>query len=808
MPRGRWFRVAGFLICVYGLSWQTASAGSGALPPAPRGERELQACLKQLRGKYAPFLRSLPPALAVRTRTVISGPWRSRYELELAKDGPRPEPPQWQSKELDEADWQATSVPEWRYRAEKKRWPASCALWYRTQFEAAPAGPGKRVFLVFEGVDWEAEVWLNGRKLGTHCVYYEPFRFDVTGILEEHNTLAVRVTDGPRFGEPAAYWSLFPVPPAKDQRYVRDKSQSLAGLTNGDLHIGSGYGIHREVYLETTGNASISEIFVRADLAQEQGLVKIETEGTTARSLALRVQALPENFDGPSFEVTAACQVPRGKSVLSAAVAMPAARRWTPESPCLYRCRVTLSEGSGIVDGHDVLFGYRSFDMVSEEHPRPGLLPGTLLLNEEPIYLRGTNIQGLNALWYWGEQEKLVDVLLLLKAGHFNAVRSCQHVQYPEVREFQDRLGIMSQQDQGSRYPKLGKQTWPHLVRAATALARVTYNNPGVVLLSYANETAFDPKELLAATLKCDPQRIVKPISGHPSGGRVQPNSGRSGYELSDAMWANVTDDVHPYLGWYGYPGQIWRLCQPLAPDRLVTVGEYGAEALDGYQTMSRHYPTHWQPTPARESETLWGQVQVQKADVKQIVGFRGRKPSNLGEYIQASQTYQADVCSEVTKSWRLSPRRVAGYFHFHFVDVNPANWPKSIVSHDLRPKQAYYEMAQINQLLVPLPRLIDRGSAMELWVANDLARRFDSCTVNWSVRKDGKILAQGQQTVTVPPLDAVLAGKADLADVPSDASVVTIRLVLSDSSLHEVSRYERGVFLRAWRLEEAALRE
>ena len=55
-----------------------------------------------------------------------------------------------------------------------------------------------------------------------------------------------------------------------------------------------------------------------------------------------------------------------------------------------------------------------------------------------------------------------------------------------------------------------------------------------------------------------------------------------------------------------------------------------------------------------------------------------------------------------------MSPRRIAGYFQFHFIDVVPANWPKSIVSHDLRPKKAYFEMAQVNQPIAVLPRLLD----------------------------------------------------------------------------------------------------
>lgn len=768
------------------------TAGTGS----PRNHAELRDRVKELRIQYAPYLRSLPEPLTLRSRSIIDAAWLSQYEVERAGDSNRSAAPAWFREDFDDTTWVKTQVPEWRYRASSHRNPESCILWYRTKFEAAPMKPGQRVFLVFEGVDWEAEVWLNGKLLGSHKVYYEPFRFDVTSVLKKNNTLAVRVIDGPKYGEPAGYWSLFPLVPAEQQRYVREKSKSIIGYKNGDLHIGSGYGIHRAVYLETVGKAYITDIFVHSDIGKSQCSITTHFHSTEATDLTLDIKLMPENFDGKSFEISVPCKAVSGENNVPTAVQMSNAKRWTPDTPYLYRCRVTLKNGRKKIDSYDVLFGYRSFSMVSEKNPKEGLPPGMFLLNDQPIFLRGTNIQGMNALWYWGENDKLMDLMLMLKAANFNAVRSCQHVQYPEVRELQDRLGIMSQQDQGSRFPKLGEQTKPHLIEAAGVLARICYNNPGVVLLSYANETNFDPTAMLEATLKTDPDRIVKPISGtRGSEDELWPNV------IEDELWANVIDDFHTYKGWYGSSkGQIEKLCRPLQRARMVTVGEYGAEALDAYETMATHYPLHWEPTPAKDADTLWGQVQTEKTDIRQIVGFRGKKPSNLGEYIQASQNYQADMLSETTKSWRISPRSIAGYFQFHYVDVIPANWPKSIVSHDLAPKRGYYEMAQINQPLVPLPRIVDQGNAMQLWIANDLNQSFDQCRIRWVVRQGDKTVAQGERPVDVPAHDALLAHRISLPAAGPEADVANVSLTLLNSKGAVLSRYERDVFLGAWR--------
>ncbi len=108
---------------------------------------------------------------------------------------------------------------------------------------------------------------------------------------------------------------------------------------------------------------------------------------------------------------------------------------------------------------------------------------------------------------------------------------------------------------------------------------------------------------------------------------------------------------------------------------------------------MRDHYPPQLHP-PAPETDALWAASQVEKHDVRQIVGL-GRNPTNLREYIEASQDYQEALLADKVIGMRLSPWAIAGYFHFHFIDVVPAFWPKSIVSFDHRPKKAYFQLAQ-----------------------------------------------------------------------------------------------------------------
>ncbi len=798
------------------------------LPP-PKNQTELQEKLSQLHLEYEPYLQSLPESLQLRSRQALdSDHWLSKYEVEQGdyNNLAMPEPKRWHTEDFDDSEWVPTTVPEWRYRNIQQHTTVSCILWYRNSFNATIPEPGKRVFLNFSGVDWEAEVWLNGKFLGDHLTYYESFRFDVTDVLKKKNNLAVRIKTGQLYGMSRSNWGVLPTPPAEHQRVYKDSAKSYLGYEKNDLMSGAGYGIYRSVFLETTGEASVAKILVRGYPEQGKCVVKADIVAPAANRLSLNIQIIPENFKGKSYTVDMPAEFQDGSIRIITDVPMPGANIWSPATPFLYRCRVLIKDGDMVIDGDDALFGHRSFDMVSELSPREGEPAGRLLLNNKPIYLRGTNVQGFNLLSHWGKKEELLDLMFKLKAANYNAIRSCQHVQFREVRELMDRLGIMSQQDQGGRHPyergevdmkDMSEDNWKiieerilsQMNETSAILARECYNNPGVVFISNSNEAGKDrgpweinPTNVVEAALAVDPDRIVKPICGHHAGAIAYPVTGTSGYDISNELWKNVMDDVHTYQGWYIWQNRPdkWTVVFP-EDERMVTVGEFGGEALDSYETMQNNYPVHWDPTPARDIDTIWGDVQTQAKDIKQIIGLRGKTPGSLEEVIQASQTVQADILSEVTKGFRIS-NRISGYFQFHYYDAMAAYWPKSVISHDNAPKKGYYAMAQVNQELVPLPRILEQGNTMELWIVNDGNKKYDDALLTWIITHGGKVIHEGEQTISIKAGRSEKAGQTDLSVIPVSTSIITVTMNLSDSRGDQISSFEQEFYLLAYRPE------
>src|SRR5436190_3617395 len=78
--------------------------------------------------------------------------------------------------------------------------------WYRKHFKLSQSAQGRRVFVEFDGIMANSDVWINGFHLGKRPYGYVSFIYELTGHLEfgDHdNVLAVRADNS---GQPASRW--------------------------------------------------------------------------------------------------------------------------------------------------------------------------------------------------------------------------------------------------------------------------------------------------------------------------------------------------------------------------------------------------------------------------------------------------------------------------------------------------------------------------------------------------------------------------------------------------------------------------
>ena len=254
--------------------------------------------------------------------------------------------------------------------------------WYRTRFEAPAAFAGRRLTLTFKGINYAAEVWLNGRRVGDIKGAFVRGVFDVTGSLRpgQGNVLAVRISPPPHPGIPSEE-SIAYGPGENGGAMAIDGPTFIAtegwdwipGVRDRDT------GIWQDVELKASGPVRILDATVithmalpRIDAADLQILVPVDNAGPTPR--AVTVEAA---FEG--VQVSRRVILPPGASEVRLDPAdfpqlrLRQPRLWWPNGygPAnLYHLAVTVRDEAGVSDTKAVRFGVReiTYDLSLFDH--------------------------------------------------------------------------------------------------------------------------------------------------------------------------------------------------------------------------------------------------------------------------------------------------------------------------------------------------------------------------------------------------------------------------------------------------------
>ncbi|MBP2474776.1 hypothetical protein JOF53_003648 [Crossiella equi] len=464
----------------------------------------------------------------------ISTPWTSQV-------GPENALPEYPRPQLTRAEWlNLNGVWEWEPasagqappvgrrlgRSVLVPFPVESALsgvmeshermWYRREFQVPAKWAGQRVQLHFGAVDWQAEVWVNGKRVGGHSGGFAAFTFDITSALRAGgNEIVVGVYDpSDSTGNPVGKQTKNP----------------------GGVYYTSASGIWQTVWLEPVPEAHVSTVDVTPDVAGGRVLVNVRA-GKSAFRAEVVVRASGREVGRVS-----------GRPGQVLAVPIPQARLWSPEDPFLYDLEVRLNGGQDVVGSY---FGMRSVGLGTVDGvTRP-------LLNGKYVYQMGTLDQG-----YWPDgiytaptDEALRFDIQAHKDLGFNTIR--KHIKVEPARWYYwaDRLGLLVWQDMPAMALHLGSPT-PQARANFEVELRAMYeqlrNTTSITQWVVFNESwgAYDAERLASTVKGWDPSRLVNANSGDKCCG------------------GDFLDD-HLYVG----PGQP----RPPADGKAAVLGEYGS---------------------------------------------------------------------------------------------------------------------------------------------------------------------------------------------------------------------------------------
>lgn len=345
-------------------------------------------------------------------------------------------------------------------------------VWYQRNFSFAKK-EGKRSLLHFEGVDFKAEVWVNGRSAGRHTGAYSRFSFDVTALLQEgENSLVVRCQD-----------SISVEIPRGKQRWMQENYACWYVQTTG---------IWKTVWMEEVPEIHIGEVKMTPEIAR--GELQIEAEivdkgrvgqGEKSRELLLLSEAF---FDGEKIgSVETAIHLGRVSqhlSVLREDLFEWGLHLWTPESPALYDLKLTLMEQTSDEKRPlDEVMSYFGMREIRIDH-------GNILLNNVPLYQRLILDQG-----YFEESgltppsvEALVLDIDRVKEMGFNGVRKHMKVEDERFLYLADVKGLLVWSEMAAHY-RFSDDAVQEYTKEWMEVLRQNYNHPSIITWTPFNES-------------------------------------------------------------------------------------------------------------------------------------------------------------------------------------------------------------------------------------------------------------------------------------------------------------------------------
>ncbi len=403
-------------------------------------------------------------------------------------------------------------------------------VWFRRMFDYDLKAK-KRLFVYFGAVNYKAEVYLNGKKLGTHEGGFTPFNFEITGIVKPKDNYLILKIDNSR-------------------------RRDAVPTTNTDWwNYG---GITRDVLLIEEPEKFVRDYTIQLKKGDKQlisGIVNIDqSSNQTVKILIPELRIENEITANTPFEFKA-------ENI----------KYWSLENPKLYD--VFIKTNSQTIKDK---IGFRTIETKGSD----------ILLNGKSIFLKGISIHEENATGGRGSSE--ADALRLLnyaKELGCNFVRLAHYPHNENMIRLADKMGILVWEEIPVYWTVdfTKEYVLENAKNQMTAVVSRDKNRASVIIWSVANETPLSEsrnqflKNLVSHTKLLDSTRLI-------SAALLTRNE--KGVGMIDDKIGEELDIVafNQYLGWYGgnlddAEKAVWKTPY----NKPVVVSEFGGDAKQGF---------------------------------------------------------------------------------------------------------------------------------------------------------------------------------------------------------------------------------
>ncbi|MDN3669440.1 beta-galactosidase GalB [Echinicola jeungdonensis] len=331
--------------------------------------------------------------------------------------------------------------------------------WYRRDLSVANFdAENQKVHLMFDGAMSEAEVYVNGEKVGFWPYGYNAFYFDVTPYLHkdgQDNTLAVR---------------------------LENKEQSSRWYP--------GAGLYRNVHVMVTPKIHVpvwGTYVTTPFVSEEYASVRLKTQvDNVPEGTFVDIQTTIINDLDEQVAIKDSRQKLNHGRPLEQYLTVNQPEFWSPEEPNLYRAVSTLSIDGKVIDEYETRFGIREIEFIADKG---------FFLNGERRKFQGVNLHhDLGPLGAAVNRSAIRRQLQILKDMGADAVRTSHNMPTPELVELCDEMGLMVMVESFDEWDVAKCKNGYHRFFEEWAekdlvnMVRHFRNNPSVIMWSIGNE--------------------------------------------------------------------------------------------------------------------------------------------------------------------------------------------------------------------------------------------------------------------------------------------------------------------------------
>ncbi|GAF04197.1 glycoside hydrolase family 2 protein [Saccharicrinis fermentans] len=418
-------------------------------------------------------------------------------------------------------------------------------LWYKKSFDIPEFDEGKRYYIHFGAVNYRADVYVNGKKLGMHKGGFTPFNFEMTGLVKaKGNFVVVRV----------------------DNKRAADEVPTL----NTDWwNYG---GITRDVMVYALSKTFIEDYSLQLDKENKKllnGYVQLNGESKANTRVSLNIPELKLNKEYFTDEM--------GR--VNFTVPVKKLSLWSDSNPKLYQVRFSAGD-----DEIQDKIGFRQIATRGAD----------ILLNDEVVFLKGICIHEENAM-RGGRAYSMEDAKMLLgwaKELGCNFVRLAHYPHNENMVRLADEMGLLVWSENPVYWTIQWEnpETYKKAAQQLSELITRDKNRASVIIWSMANETPQSDARFTFLSNLAEKARSLDNTRLISAALEVHSTVPGGNTMVIGDKFADVVDilSFNQYYGWYwGDVENIKNIRWEIDMDKPVVISEFGAGALQGYHADS-----------------------------------------------------------------------------------------------------------------------------------------------------------------------------------------------------------------------------